>query len=304
MKKLFQFYQLLLLSLLLMMLFQCPGMHVSVVHANEIPVDDVDLDILVSNESAHIELVKADVHFNITASSHQPSFSVEFWAHHLFYNRNESKIILIAFPFGPSYYGEFPQADLFQVNVSNIPVSFIHLPKTPYNVYSNLPEDDIRKQYMGYRNDFFLFNATFAGEAETTIDVALSGEFSIGDNPESITFSYIVESAHCWGWQNLTEIVQFTTWGRHADFYHPSEYALVSEGERSGIAWTNYTWVFPNREDGIPLLYSAGCSVRFNNPKYSKSSSFGSFMLATFTLIIFSYYAKKKEKKKGELRQT
>ncbi|MFW9917101.1 MAG: hypothetical protein ACFFGZ_15955, partial [Candidatus Thorarchaeota archaeon] len=230
MKKLFQSYQLLLLSLLLMMLFQFPGIHFSVVHANEIPVDDVGLGILVSNESAHIELAKADVYFNITASSHQPYFSVEFWAHHLFYNRNETKTILIAFPFGPSYYGEFPQAGQFQVNVSRIPVSFIHLPKTPYNVYSNLPEDDIRKQYEGYLNDFFLFNVTFAGETETTIDVALSGEFFIGNDPESITFSYIVESANCWGWENLTEIVQFTTWGRHADFYSPSEHALVSEG--------------------------------------------------------------------------
>jgi hypothetical protein len=279
-----------LLALLLMFL-QWPDTHNWSVSANEIPVDVVELTILVSNESAQIEFVQADVIFNITASPSQASFSVDFWAHHLFYNRNDTKTIPVAFPFRPSGYDDFPREELVKINVSNQPVPFIYLPKTPLTMYSDLPEDDIRKQYQGYLNAFFLFNVTFTGEAETTIDVNLSGEFTIDvefrrDAPESVTFYYIAGSAHCWDWRNMTERVQFITWERQADFYSPQEFALVSEGERNGVQWGNYSWVFPN-----PFWY---CEIRLNNPEYqSKSFSSGSFMVAVLTLIIISHRLKK-----------
>jgi hypothetical protein len=132
---------------------------------------------------------------------------------------------------------------------------------------------------------------TFAGQGETTIDVALSGEFAIEvehsrDAPGLVSFYYIVDSAHCWDWRNMTERVQFITWDRPADFYSPKETVLVSEGEQKGVPWANYTWVFPN-----PFWY---CEIRFNTPEYqSKSSSSGSLIVAVLALVIISHRLKK-----------
>ncbi|MFX1495977.1 MAG: hypothetical protein ACFFBH_00475 [Promethearchaeota archaeon] len=219
------------------------------INCNPLPApEDHFVGGIVSNKSISLNLLNADVLFNIDSTNFSNNIGIDFSGNYTIFNPNEKTNITLYAPF--SLETDVVSSNcVVQVNETIVPFKIINIYDLDYNVYSYI-EDYLSSSSSIWGIALIICNLTISENSTNTIKYQFSGIIERRSNDFSI--NYDLGTARAWE-GDLNEFVEFKVIGKIPDSYR--EYTNGTSEDRCEITDIDngkvYTWEWNNEKTNI-----------------------------------------------------
>ncbi|MFX0031394.1 MAG: hypothetical protein ACFE9P_01925 [Candidatus Hermodarchaeota archaeon] len=228
------------------------------INCNPLPApEDHFVGGIVSNRSVSLNLLNADVLFNIDSTDFSNNIGIDFSGNYTIFNPDKKINITLYAPFSLEI-DVVSSNCLVQINDTMIPFEILYIYELDYNV-STYIEDYLSSPGSMFITALIICNLTISENSTNTIKYQFSGMMPKRSNDFSI--SYDLGTARAWE-GDLNEYVEFKVIGKIPDGYR--EYTNGTFEDRCEITDINngkvYTWEWNNEKTNIlqvGIIYKA-----------------------------------------------